>query len=834
MSESGGADERLVVMLEARISEFERRMRQAEGRGTRTYQGLRQSSRTATRAMESDMARSTSRINAALASTSAAVGSFNSVMMRVGGPVLGAAMFAGLVRGARQAVSEFSSLGKAARDVGIDVEDLQGLQRGFARESRISTDELTAAMERFNRRVGEAVNGSGPLNTTVERYGIVLSNANGELRSQSELLREVANAVRGARNEQERAAIAQAAFGDVGRRMAQTLAGGSEAIDRMIREAREAGHVIDAELIDRAEVLDDRFDDLTRSAGNFFKQLLVNAADTLVRLADMRVAFDDLLRASEGRTREAVGEGLAGAMSEEQLRAAADAVGALDRAIVQMRGQAQATIGHLDAFAENLRMIGDQEGADALDDLGDRMTEVIARFDDGTLSVNAFTDEMDGLRGEVVQLVNGFADVDAQGFEHVRGAVLALHDLIRSTIGAAQDLTNAAGAAVPEPGLARRAQDTAHREREIQLQRDREALQDFLAEQERLAGRTREQIALENELRAVQRAAREDNVTLTREEAEERARLNLLRRAEAAPAGGGRGGRADTQDDFARAVAAIRERTAALEVEAIALASAAGSGREYGEAIMFAYERARLLTAAQRDGLAITPELEAAIDSLADSYVRAGQAAAEAANQMQQAQEDAERGANAMADLFGSMLQGSDAAKAALARLLLQLAQVQMQRGMIGLSGLGGGGIFKFLGGLLSLSGGGYTGPAPADQVAGVVHGGEYVFSKPAVDRIGLSALEGMHRGYRSGGHVAPARATPGAAQGNAGGTQKVKVDVGVSVDNEGAVKAYVKRVVQEDAPGIAIPIVRQGLQEYDRSLPVRVQQISRDPRRRG
>lgn len=68
------ADERLVVILEARISEFERRMRQAEQRGTKTYHGLSRDSRSATRAMEADMLRSTGRINTALASTSARIG----------------------------------------------------------------------------------------------------------------------------------------------------------------------------------------------------------------------------------------------------------------------------------------------------------------------------------------------------------------------------------------------------------------------------------------------------------------------------------------------------------------------------------------------------------------------------------------------------------------------------------------------------------------------------------------------------------------------------------------------------------------------------------------
>jgi len=380
----------------------------------------------------------------------------------------------------------------------------------------------------------------------------------------------------------------------------------------------------------------------------------------------------------------------------------------------------------------------------------------------------------------------------------VRRNVLALHDLIRLTIGAARELAAAANAAVPEAGLERRRQDGAHREREIQLQRDREALQDFLSEQARLAGRTREQIALEAELQAVQRAARGEGITLTREQAEAQARLNLQLRGEASPAGGGRGGRADTQDDFARAVAAIRERTAALELEAVALVSAAGSGREYGEAIMFAYERARLLTAAQRDGLAITPELEAAVDSLADAYVRAGQAAEDAANQLRDMEDHAQRGARAMTDLFMGIMQGGDAAKRAIAQLLMELARVQMMKAMLGLA-KGGGPLGNMILGLgRALSGfaeGGYTGNGGKHEPAGVVHKGEYVFSKKAVQRIGVGNLEAMHsaaKGYASGGLVGSAPMSETRAQ------------VTVNIDARGAVEGVadqVRRAVVELAP---------------------------------
>jgi lambda family phage tail tape measure protein len=49
----------------------------------------------------------------------------------------------------------------------------------------------------------------------------------------------------------------------------------------------------------------------------------------------------------------------------------------------------------------------------------------------------------------------------------------------------------------------------------------------------------------------------------------------------------------------------------------------------------------------------------------------------------------------------------------------------------------------------------------------GVVHGGEYVFSKAAVNRIGVGNLEAMHRqlkGYSEGGMVGGAAGMPSAA----------------------------------------------------------------------
>jgi hypothetical protein len=74
--------------------------------------------------------------------------------------------------------------------------------------------------------------------------------------------------------------------------------------------------------------------------------------------------------------------------------------------------------------------------------------------------------------------------------------------------------------------------------------------------------------------------------------------------------------------------------------------------------------------------------------------------------------------------------------------------------------GLGTG--LGVIGGVLSLLGlgfdsGGYTGSGGRTEPAGVVHRGEYVMSKRAVDMAGVGAMENIHRqfaGYASGGFV--------------------------------------------------------------------------------
>ena len=232
----------------------------------------------------------------------------------------------------------------------------------------------------------------------------------------------------------------------------------------------------------------------------------------------------------------------------------------------------------------------------------------------------------------------------------------------------------------------------------------------------------------------------------------------------------------------------------------MALSIAASSNREYGDAVAFAAEYARLLTAAQRQGLQITPEIEAQIRSLAEAYVAAAENTRLLADGMDDIQARTERGVSAISDLFMAATQGSDQARQALARLALQVAEVMMMRGLMGLSGGKGGGLFALLGSLLGRAGGG-----------GVKAGHAYRVNENTPN-------SEVFVPSRSGGVLNVAQAKE-ALSGQGGGAMTINVNVDGARGDQ--------HIVQLVRAGVSA-----GLTEYDRNMPARFQKINTDPRR--
>lgn len=274
--------ERLFVQLEARITDFEKRMAKAERTGTKTYSSLRRGSKSATRQMERDMQRSTARINQALASTSSQIGLF-AKSFAIG--AIGGGSIAGFVTKVRGVVSELSEMGKQMDRVGLSAKALQELQFGFELAGVAQSDFITG-MEQFTKRIGEASMGIGRLREILDANGVSIRRQNGEMKSTETLLREYAELIKNAGSEQERMTLATEAFGRGGASFVNALKGGEQGLRDMEKAAADAGGTIDEELVRKAEELDDRWAAMWRNFEINSKTAIMSAISYLDRFQD--------------------------------------------------------------------------------------------------------------------------------------------------------------------------------------------------------------------------------------------------------------------------------------------------------------------------------------------------------------------------------------------------------------------------------------------------------------------------------------------------------------------------------------------------------------------
>lgn len=119
-------------------------------------------------------------------------------------------------------------------------------------------------------------------------------------------------------------------------------------------------------------------------------------------------------------------------------------------------------------------------------------------------------------------------------------------------------------------------------------------------------------------------------------------------------------------------------------------------------------------------------------------------------------------------------------------------------------SGMTGGKTFTIGSLLKGFSGGGYTGDGGKYDPAGVVHKGEFVFTKEATQRIGAKNLYRLMRGYANGGSVGGSGYTRGAAvsSGSAISFGDINVDVNNGNDPRGlenGVKMLVSDIMQRE-----------------------------------
>ena len=179
----------------------------------------------------------------------------------------------------KELIDNLDELGKRARDIGVTASQLQELQHQ-AKLAGISTSELDVSMRSFNRNVSLAAMSTGDAKNALDSMGISVTYANGQAKTQSELLKEIATYFAENAGEAENAGRAARIFGERGAEMLRIFEQGEGVVNK----------IFDAKGIDEAAKAAEQFK-------NTLENLNQSAMPHLYKAAGMVAeALDQLFR----------------------------------------------------------------------------------------------------------------------------------------------------------------------------------------------------------------------------------------------------------------------------------------------------------------------------------------------------------------------------------------------------------------------------------------------------------------------------------------------------------------------------------------------------------
>ncbi len=261
--------ERLIATLEARLDKFEKALAKASGTSDKQFKKIE------------DRGKKMERTLAGLGAAG-----FKGLASGALGALAPILSVAAAIQGTKTALAEFGDIADNAKASGLDAEFFQGLAYQ-AQLGGVAIDQLSGSLAAFAKNSGLAVAGKGRMVTALKALNPELLENLRAATSQEQRIKLVADALAAEADASKKAAIATAAFGDAGAKLADIFSGGAAQIDAMQKKAQDLGLVVANDLIARADELGDEFDTTTKIVDLQLKQALVNLGPILVWLSGL-------------------------------------------------------------------------------------------------------------------------------------------------------------------------------------------------------------------------------------------------------------------------------------------------------------------------------------------------------------------------------------------------------------------------------------------------------------------------------------------------------------------------------------------------------------------
>jgi hypothetical protein len=198
----------------------------------------------------------------------------------------GGAFAIGMVKSIANTADELSKL--SAR-TGVAVEDLSRLQYA-ADMSGVSSETLTASIDRLSRGMSEAATGTGATAEAFRAMGVSVKNQDGTLRSQREVIEDIADRFAGYSDGAEKSALAMQIFGRAGGQLIPLLNSGADGLRELADESDMLGNTISTKTAKAAEQFNDNISRLTIGMGGLGR---VIAGPVIEAMADFTTSMFD-------------------------------------------------------------------------------------------------------------------------------------------------------------------------------------------------------------------------------------------------------------------------------------------------------------------------------------------------------------------------------------------------------------------------------------------------------------------------------------------------------------------------------------------------------------
>ncbi|ACM35617.1 MULTISPECIES: methyl-accepting chemotaxis protein [Rhizobium/Agrobacterium group] len=279
-------EERLVVLLEARIKDLERNMAKASGTTAKRFREMSLSSKSATKQMEQDAIRSTTRINQAMATVGTKIGAVGKAFAGgIAGGIAGLGV-AGAVTAVREITSSLAEMNAEALRAGLSTQAFQELKY-VADQNKVSVDALTDGMKELSLRADEfIITGKGSGAEAFQRLGYSAQELKEKIKDPVALFTEIIGKL-GELDNAAQIRISDELFGGTGgEQFVQLIGRGEQGIRDQIKAANDLGIVIDDSVIKKAVEVDAKFNMIAATIGGNLKSAVVEAFEYLVSFVD--------------------------------------------------------------------------------------------------------------------------------------------------------------------------------------------------------------------------------------------------------------------------------------------------------------------------------------------------------------------------------------------------------------------------------------------------------------------------------------------------------------------------------------------------------------------